>query len=439
MLKDRWEQQDAMVAGPREVAYRVAPADWEGGEGYLFCAREYRRFLRAERGLLTWDEKRTVRPAAVDYAGRYFLKIFMGHKSPRADGHGDYHSCCTFDEARTILEDCRRRGLTRLTAVLVGWGLDGHDGRYPSRFPVDDRLGGEAGLKRLLAWCREVDILLTVHDGYGASYACSPEHDPAELIRHRSGECWTSVIWSGGACNQLCPEVALRKYVPRDMAALRELGLAGHLHIDAVGSFMPCFDPAHPLTERAQVVNAVRGMFETAIRELGSVSTEMPFGPYFDVVDGFYHSYSAPYAWHLASPVGRFFFDESVPLVPAVVNGSLHCCESLGTGDNWLKLLAFGLSPQSEVCTRRSPEFGIREYAQLADGLEAGYARFYGPGGAEERIGGREIVGRWDHAPGVSETLYDNGVRLVVNRGDTAWEGMAAGTAVFKGEEPQGV
>ncbi len=428
----RWEQQDPLVAGPREIAYRVTPSGWDGGEGYLFCGREYRRFLRARRGLLTWDEKRTERPAAVDYAGRYFLKIFMANKTPQADGRGDYRCCCTFDEARAILEDCRRRGITRLTAVLTGWGLDGHDGRYPSRFPVDERLGGEAGLKRLLVWCRETDILLSVHDGYGASYACSPEHDPADLVRHRSGERWQSIVWSGGQCNQLCPAVALRKYVRRDMPALRELGIAGHLHIDAVGSFMPCFDPAHPLTERAQVIEQVRGMFQTAIQELGSVSTEMPFGPYFDVVDGFFHSYSHPYAWHMASPMGRFFFDRSVPLVPAVVNGSLHCCEALGPGDNWLRLLDFGLSPQSEVCTRRSPEFGIAEYATMADRLEQGYARFYGPGGFDSLIGGREMTGRWDHTPGVSETRYDNGVRVLVNRGDTAWEDVAPRTAVCR-------
>ncbi len=84
----RWQQQDERIAGRREMRYFFAPADYERGEGYVFCGKSYREFLRRERGLLTWEEKAIQRPAALDYRDRFFLKIFMAYKDPQADGRG---------------------------------------------------------------------------------------------------------------------------------------------------------------------------------------------------------------------------------------------------------------------------------------------------------------------------------------------------------------
>ncbi len=73
----RWRQEDDAIAGPRRVRYRFAHPDAPEGEGYAFVGVQYRRFLRAERGVQTWSGKGRTRPEAVDYAGRFLLKIFM--------------------------------------------------------------------------------------------------------------------------------------------------------------------------------------------------------------------------------------------------------------------------------------------------------------------------------------------------------------------------
>ena len=389
----------------------------ECGEGYVFCGRQYRDFLREERGVQTWDEKEQARPAATrDYLDRFFLKIFLAYKDPQPDGHGAYHATCTFDEARQILEKCLARGMTKLCVALVGWGRDGHDGMRPTQFPVDERLGGESGLRALASWCADNDIVLGVHDGYGASYSCSPDHNTDDLIRHRSGEYWESVIWSGGQVHLICPQVAWEKHIQRDMPAIREMGLLHH-HIDAIGSFVPCFAPEHPLETRAKFIAQVKKMFELAAQTFGGVSTEYPFGPYFSVVDGFFHCYETAHPWQAASAAGRYFLDDMVPLIPIVLHGSHNCLTSLPQDDAKLaQAVDFGLHPQAEVCVRPSKAFGIPSYEEAAERLTQIYHQFYGDDGIANRLKRQSIEARFELAPAVHRTIYSDGTAVVVNR-----------------------
>ncbi|HEY3377629.1 MAG TPA: DUF5696 domain-containing protein [Armatimonadota bacterium] len=424
----RWQQEDERIAGPREVRYAFAPPDYASGEGYVFCGKEYRNFLMQERGLQSWQQKAAARPEVLDFRDRFFLKIFMAYKDPHPEGTGEYHAVCTFAEVQEILEDCLSRGITNIIPVLTGWGQDGHDGMPPTRFPVDERLGGEQGMRDLIAWCHAHNILCTVHDSYGASYPCSPEHDLDSLIRHRSGEYWESIIWSGGQAHIICPKIWVEKHVKRDMPAIRDLGIHGHHHIDAVGSFMPCYAKDHPLEQRADYMQYVRTMFELAIEHFGSVSTEYPFGPYFAVVDGIHHSYVHPSPWHLASPVGQWFFDRCVPLLTIVLHGSVNCGLAVKPNLRYrLEVLDLGLSPQSEVCVRSSPSFGIPAYADAADMLEEAYHFFYGAEGLLPRLNPLTIEGRWELAPGVNQTLYSDGTMVRVNASDEPYEDLPGG------------
>lgn len=412
----RWQQQDDMIVGPREVRYRFSPSRPACGEGFVFCAVTYRDFLRQERGVLSWSEKQVVRPEAVDYRDRFFLKIFMAYKDPQADGKGPYHAACTFAEVREILEDLRGRGVKRLAAILVGWGQDGHDGMPPTRFPVDERLGGETAFRELIVWGREHDILIGVHDSYGGYYSCSPEFNTDDLVRHRTGEYWESIIWSGGQSHLACPKVYVEKQVKRDVTLVSNLGIHGHHHVDAVGSFMTCHSKDHPLETRAEFIAEVRKMFVFIIAKIGSLSTEYPFGPYFDVMDGYFHSYSKPSPWHRASALGRFFLDRTVPMMPIALSGSLVCGESVGEIDDGpLYWLTWGLVPNWEVTARSSTDFGIPAYSEVKDKLTEIYSIYFGEESPLRRLLGLEITGRDELEGGLIRMTYGDGTRVLVN------------------------
>lgn len=429
----RWQQQDDSIAGTREVRYRFAPADGPHGEGYAFVGTVYREFLRRERGVQVWAEKAKTRPEALDYAERFFLKIFMAYKEPHAEGKGTYHCTTTCDEARAILQQCLDSGMTKLTVILVGWGQDGHDGRCPTYLPVDERVGGEAKMKELIAWSKEQGILLGVHTSHNGAYRCSDEFSEEDLVIHRSGEYWESIIWSGGQCHRLCPEISLNKHVKRELPALAALGFHGHHHYDAVGGFMCCYSDKHPVRLRSQYIELVREECRVALQTMGSLSTEMPFGQYFGVMDGFFHCHSNPGAFLRVCPIGQYFLDRPVPMLAVALHGSHLCCESVGHGKNQtpagrrLEMLDLGLAPQYEVCMRPSPAFGIPAYGQRADMLAEAYRFTFGPEGYMHRIGRLDIAGRWELAPGVSRTVYSDGTEVWVNRSDTHVNGLAAG------------
>lgn len=425
----RWEQQDDIIEGAREVRYRFAPADCPQGEGYAFVGTVYREFLRAERGVQTWAEKAKTRPEAMDYVERFFLKIFMGYKEPDAEGQGTYHCTTTCDEALQIIQQCLDRGMKKLTVILVGWGQDGHDGKPPTYLPVDERVGGEAKMQELIGWCKEHDILLGVHTSHAAAYSCSDEFDRDDIIRHRSGEHWESIIWSGGQAHRVCPEISLNKHVKRDLPALAELGFHGHHHYDAVGGFMCCYSDKHPVRERSRYIELIREECRVAIRTMGGLSTEMPYGQYFGVMDGFFHCHSNPGAFLRACPIGQYFLDRPVPMLGVALHGSHNCCEAIGDRERMLKLLDLGLAPQYEVCMRPSPEFGIPAYDAKADMLEAAYDFALGSDGYMPRIGKLDMVARWEPAPGVTRTRYSDGTEVTVNRSQEAHAGLPAGEA----------
>lgn len=413
----RWQQQDDRMDGTREVRFRVSPARPACGEGYVFCATTYRDFLHKERGMQTWAEKQATRPEAVDYRDRFFLKIFMAYKDPQADGKGPYHAACTFAEVREILEDLQRRGVKRLAAILVGWGQDGHDGMPPTRFPVDERLGGEQAFRELIGWCREKDVMIGVHDSYGGYYSCSPEFNTDDLVRHRTGEYWESIIWSGGQSHLACPKVYIDRQVKRDVTLVDGLGIHGHHHVDAVGSFMTCHSKDHPLETRAEFIAEVRKMFEFIIAKIGSLSTEYPFGPYFDVMDGYFHSYTKPSPWHRASRLGRYFLDRTVPLIPIAISGSLVCGESVGEiEESPMYWLAWGIVPNWEVTARSSADFGIPAYSDVADKLTEIYTIYFGENSPLRRLPGLEITGRNELENGLIRMTYADGTRLLINR-----------------------
>jgi hypothetical protein len=233
---------------------------------------------------------------------------------------------------------------------------------------------------------------------------------------HRSGEYWQSIIWSGGQCHILCPKVFVDKYVKRDLPKFAELGIYGHHHIDAVGSFMTCYSKDHPVEKRAEYVGYIRQMFDLTIEHIGSVSTEMPFGTYFDLVDGFYHSYSNPSAWLKACSVGQYFLDQTVPLLTVVLHGCVNCCESVAKyQDRPLTWLDLGLTPQFEVCQRPTKDFGIPAYDSMADTMAEIYHQYFGEEGYRTRLSRKTIEGRWELGQGVSQTRYSDGTQVLVD------------------------
>jgi hypothetical protein len=95
------------------------------------------------------------------------------------------------------------RQLAALTAYapqvfyLWGWQFRGKDTGYPSVAEVNQRLGGYAGLMKLMADAREVNATVSLADNYDDAYKSSPAWDTNIIARRPDGELWLSRAWTG--------------------------------------------------------------------------------------------------------------------------------------------------------------------------------------------------------------------------------------------------
>ncbi|MFZ2654662.1 MAG: DUF5696 domain-containing protein [Victivallales bacterium] len=407
----RWEPNDPMLNGDRTVRYYLR--DPQAG-GWAEFARCYRRFLREERGVRTWAQKSADNPSVLKFARGFVMKIMQGYKQITLDGRGQYCSCTSFDEARQILEQMQADGISHITAQMVGWNHEGHDGRYPSRFPVNPVEGGEKGFRELIEWGRSHGHIISVHDNIYDSRELGEDFRRDELIVLRDGAEWRNIPWAGGLTYKLCPVCAPR-IVERDFPKMKALGIHGNYYLDAVAAFFPCHSPVHPAS-RAEFIAAMRKLFTYTRNLFGTLSLEVPYGAYFDLMDGVYSDDSMMWLDNFTD-FRRNFIDDVVPFLPVALHNSVRYNRSGRGRADALRALAWGAMPFVELAAR--PAAGAHSmptYADIRVFAMEGYKLC-----CEEHVDllMEDLENVDCISPDLFSTQYANGVRLLINAGKT--------------------
>ncbi|MDR3707805.1 MAG: DUF5696 domain-containing protein [Capsulimonadaceae bacterium] len=410
----RWEHGDARTPGNRTVRYYLLnPAQ----SGWAAFARCYRRFLRDERGMRTWREKYPSHPKMSAFARGFLMKIFQGCKRPDLHGRGEYQSATSFAEAQEILELMQAEGIERITVELVGWNHEGHDGRYPTRFPINPVEGGEEGLRALIGWGERHGVIVSVHDNALDSYEIADDFSHADGIVLRDGSHWRNVPWCGGFNWRMCPTQSIR-HVQRDYPRMKELGVDGHYYIDALAAFNTCHSAEHP-ANRSQYIDAVREILKFTKNLFGALSLEVPFGPYFDLMDGVYIDEAAE-GMCAFTDFGRNFVDEVVPFLPVALHNSVryHRGSDASAGKaGALRSLAWGAMPFIEVAARKiSESHPMPTYGNFAEYAREGYRLCCVEYADLVGVDLDDVTGI---APDLFVTSYSNGANLLINASAT--------------------
>lgn len=231
----------------KEVLFRWLP----NSKDYTGMALAYGEYLRNIRGIVPLSERMKFSPALQKTLTSLRFNIFIGMKMPfRMDGSGAYFSSTTFEEAERIVDAAYASGIHKAWVCLVGWIKDGHDGAYPSHFPVNERAGGEEGLRRLIKKIRGHGWDVTPHDNIHSLYSASSDMDAATASITRAGEVQPMGVWAGGMTNLACPQTWMSRY-GGDFDRIADLGFGGVYYIDALGTGMfRCHHPQHPANER---------------------------------------------------------------------------------------------------------------------------------------------------------------------------------------------
>ena len=138
----------------------------------------------------------------------------------------------TFGEARQWLDKYRAAGLRQLHTEFVGWNARGHDGMYPTRFPIDERFGGETGFRELVDWGSAHGWRMNVHDNYGMTIQNTPNYDAECVIHDISGVPLLSGWWSGGDEYFSWPNAFPHARLEGHMEHLKALGIRGKTYCD---------------------------------------------------------------------------------------------------------------------------------------------------------------------------------------------------------------
>lgn len=267
----RHEPNEVLQQEDKELIVRLRPEC----RNYATLALDYRDHLMQEYNLVPLRERLADNEVLAYSAEAMRIKIFMGQKMPYVpDGSSPMRLCTTFAEAEQIVEAINKAGIVKAIITIVGWNLEGHDGAYPARFPVEPAFGGEAGLKKLIAKCNEYGYQIVPHDNVTDIYLNSPAFDYEFVSRDEYGEPQAAGMWAGGLSYKVCPVVAMQRYAG-DFARIKELGFHGSYYLDAQATGMfRCTDPRHPADEKQFALSLVR-ILQYPREEYGAVSCEL--------------------------------------------------------------------------------------------------------------------------------------------------------------------
>ena len=166
-------------------------------------------------------------------------------------------------------------GVDKATFVSAGWNYGGYDGRTPQHFPVEQSIGGEVGLRRLIEKTQKLGYQMTLHATNTDGYTVSPMWDPWWAGKLKDGSYDRGHIWAGGWCINVCQVASWSKWVPEELKQMAALGVRGPHYIDVYSATYPnrCADPRHPATpeQMAEIQNRV--LVESK-RLMGGASSE---------------------------------------------------------------------------------------------------------------------------------------------------------------------
>ncbi|MBS3764025.1 MAG: hypothetical protein KGZ25_12065, partial [Planctomycetes bacterium] len=198
----RHEWPDPIDIGHRRYVYSsMGPDD----DPVHFTARRLRRYVQEELGKPTVKERAAELPE-VDYMLKSIsLKAWHAMENEGAEmANRDksnpitYQSAMTFDETKIQLQRLRKGGIDKMHVFVNGYQPRGHDGLYPSRFPIDERAGGEEKFRELVRFGKEMGCHMSVHDDFMMNLPHSPDYDPDVVIRDKYGEPLPGGWWGGG-------------------------------------------------------------------------------------------------------------------------------------------------------------------------------------------------------------------------------------------------
>jgi len=345
------------------------------------------------------------------------------------------HVACTFAQVEALIDEMKYQGIEKAEICLVGWNVKGHDGRWPQMFPVEEKLGGEDGLKKLIAHAKTVGYRIVCHTNSSDAYRIADCWDEGEIIKTKSGELSVNAnAWSGGRMYNLCPKIAHEKYLQQNLPKVEAFGFEGFHYIDVLTIIPPrtCYDPEHPLTAD-QSADYLNRILQQTKNRIGGIASEGGYDFAAANLD-----FSLYIAYNLLDGAPEIA-DEIIPLWQLVYHGYVLSNPSAETvnytikpAENRLRFYEFGGIPVLYFYSRFVGENGMKNwmgdqdlYCATEEQRQESVRQMKLMMEDYQQFADRTLAFMEDHrklADGVYETVYSDGVRIVVNYTDKEYQ-----------------
>ena len=239
----------------------------KGADDYSAMARRYRQYLIETDQMPKMLKDRVKENEHLAYAAKApEIRIRQGWKPvPTPVEHQTLKNepkmrvAVTFDKVKDIIDELKRQGVENAQLCLVGWNHKGHDGRYPTVFPVEPALGGEEKLRECIAYGENNGYRVVGHTNRTDIYEISSDwNGGADAAKNPDGSLQKNRAWSGGLMYNICYKQSHDKYFSEYEPKVAELGFRGLEYVDVLSIIKPhvCYDSIHPCTRREGVVYA---------------------------------------------------------------------------------------------------------------------------------------------------------------------------------------
>ncbi len=364
---------DPVDPGEREVRFVPLPA---GEDPLARCADRVRRHVVDDLGKPTLEERAEASPEVAYLLDAYVMKPFHGVQmagymmegKPRVS-EGLFQNYMTFAEAAACFARLKEAGIDRVLTQCTGWNINGHDGLYPTRFPVEERLGGEAAFRAMIRDGQALGFHVQVHDNFIMQNLDSPDFERDYTAIDAHGEPLLHGRWAGGLEATGWPLAMPPERLGGHMRRMRELGLRGMYYVDYMEQPLEVNHHPEHGGPRADCARGQVLVVEEARRVFGACGTEFGFLPCAVAAD---HVSTCGDPWHLAMaepdwPVKPLLdAGRRVPLWHMVFSGlTVHEARRGIRWDNAMHGVLLGGAPRDEWCVRPGL-FAVLDDARIA-------------------------------------------------------------------------
>lgn len=147
---------------------------------YSAIARDYRKYLLDSGACRPISERLSPELAYACDAPELRIRLAWKPAPPKieeqtVENEPEVIVKMTFGEVEDFISGLKAAGVEKAQICLVGWNVSGHDGRWPTAFPVEPRLGGEEGLKKLVKFARSQGYQIVCHTNSTDIYSISED------------------------------------------------------------------------------------------------------------------------------------------------------------------------------------------------------------------------------------------------------------------------